>query len=132
MSFTFEFVGARHDGGSPQCPTPTLRLIGRLLEGCIHMDDPIVVPTCEGDQMAVVLQFWETFYDWLALPFYHTLTPETMPEPFCLLIHGFPTGLLPLCPGVARSPQKPSPNPTLQRTAHGDGVLFRVPCPLAP
>ena len=118
MSFTFEFVGARYDLGAPNSlqPTANLRLFGRLLDGCIHMGDPILIPTSTGEHLAVVSQFWDSLYDWLGMPFYETVTLATMPEPFCIVIHGFPESLHPICPGIAHSPNESSPNHALQRT----------------
>lgn len=104
MSFAFEFVGARHDkGGTSLCPDPILLLFGRLLEGSIHLNERIVIMTASGEVTGQVGHFWDSFYDWLALPFYHEIAAETMPEPFCVTIHGIPADVLPICPGIARS-----------------------------
>ena len=114
MSFRFEFVGARHDRGDSNSlqPAPTLRLFGRLLEGRIHMGDPIVIATLHGEQIAEVSQFWDSLYDSGLMPFNETASLQNVSRPFCLVIHGFPGDLDPLCPSVAHSTNHPSPDKT--------------------
>ena len=104
MSFKFHFVGARFDQGRQDSlqPGPTLRLFGRLIEGCLRLGDSIVIPTSDGIQVAVVSQFWDSLCDSGLMPFYDEATPEL--PPFCLVIHDFSQHLSLVCPAMAHSP----------------------------
>lgn len=97
MSFTFEYVGARYD---PEWDDHCL--FGCVRSGSIHVDEPISVTTSSGDRLGVVATFWDTLYDWLAMPFYHTVNSETVDGPICVRVYGL--AAMPVCPGIARSP----------------------------
>ena len=108
--FAFDFVDFRfievtdHLSYPPQLRLSNhleLRLLGRITKGRIAMGDSILVPTANGPITGTVNQFWETFDDWLGLPFYTALTPEALPDQFCICIAGISSEILPSCPGTA-------------------------------
>jgi hypothetical protein len=79
-------------------------LFGRLVAGRLALGDAILLPTASGPPFrGYVARFTESFTECLALPFYDYLTPDTMPEPFCLCVGGKPGKHVIVCPGVARS-----------------------------
>jgi len=108
MAFEFEYVGlSTLDAG---CGTwvavghQQWVLFGRLTSGQVRLGDPIVLQTVsEVPFRGYVARFAESFSDWLALPFYDWLTPETMPGAFCLCVGAPPQEAEIVCPGMARS-----------------------------
>jgi hypothetical protein len=95
VSFTFEYVGTRYDR-----EWESHFVFGRLVEGSIHLNDSISVATTAGDQNGTVVRFLDSLYDWLGMPFYHTVSDE-FASPFCIVIGGLTS--MPVCPGVAWS-----------------------------
>ena len=97
MSFTFEYDDALYDAEwDDHC------LWGCVRSGSMHVGEPISVATSSGDQLGIVNTFWDTMHDWLAMPFYHSVNPETVGGAFCVRVFGL--SAMPQCPGVARSP----------------------------
>ncbi len=74
------------------------------------MGDSIIIPTRQGPVMATVDQFWDSLYDWYGMPFYEAVHLESTPDPFCLIIHGFPEHAAPSCPDFAYGTNDPSPH----------------------
>ncbi len=74
------------------------------------MGDSIIIPTQQGLVMATVDQFWDSLYDWFAMPFYEAVHSQNMPYPFCLIIHAFPEQADPSCPNIAYGTDDPLPN----------------------
>lgn len=101
MGFEFEYVGARYDR-----EWDAHFLFGRLLHGTVCLEDPIFVVTNSGPQEGSVSHFWDTLYDWVGMPFYHTVTPESVGA-FCIMIHGL--SAMPVCPEIACSQLERSP-----------------------
>jgi hypothetical protein len=108
VGFEFEYVGfTTRDAG---CGTwvaagdQQWALLGRLTGGRIALGDRILLPTASGVPFrGYVARFAESFSNWLGLPLYMWLTPNTMPGAFCLCVGG-PQGEPGIvCPGVARS-----------------------------
>lgn len=96
MAFVFEYVGVRYDAEwKDHC------LFGRIESGSIRLGESISVTTQSGDQVGVVNSFWDGFYDWLGMPFYHTVSEETIGFPFCIRVFGLTA--MPACPGKARA-----------------------------
>jgi len=108
MGFRFEYVGlnSRPSGcghwvgaGDQQW-----NLLGQLTEGRIALGDTILLFTRSGVMFrGYVARFAESFSEWVGLPFYNCLTPETMPTVFCLCVGGAPGEYEILCPAVAIS-----------------------------
>lgn len=80
---------------------PELRLLGRLVQGKITKGDSITVTTSQGSVTGVTVQFMERLGGWDALPFYNSLTPNSISCSFCLVIMDIPSENMPLCPGTA-------------------------------
>jgi hypothetical protein len=107
MAFEFEYVGlTTRDAGCGWWvgAGDQWALLGRLTAGRIALGDPILLPTASGISFrGYVARFAERFSEWLGLPFYDWLTPESMQGAFCLCVGGPPGEPGILCPGVARS-----------------------------
>jgi hypothetical protein len=106
--FVFEYVGlSTREAGCGTSVAPGERqwaLIGRLTSGRVTRGEGILLPTASGVPFrGYVARFAESFSDWCGLPFYDSVTPETMPAAFCLCIGGPPGEPSIVCPGVARS-----------------------------
>ena len=83
---------------------PQWNLFGRLVAGRLAVGEEILLPTASGVTFrGYVARFAESFTEWLGLPFYEYLTPDTMPEPFCLCVGGKLGERVIVCPGVALS-----------------------------
>ena len=79
-TFDFEYIGLKHFE-----PEKGFAIFGRLHSGSIRVGVPIAVPSADGNPViGTVGHFQETFYDWVGLPFYHTVTPD--PTPFAIFI----------------------------------------------
>lgn len=90
MGYQFEYFDLRYGAGVFSGPDD-LTLLGRLLEGEIGLEDTIVLPTASGLLfVGRIIRFHESFQDWLGLPFYDKLTPESVGEPFCIAVLGHP------------------------------------------
>ncbi len=105
MAFTFEYVGlTARDFGCGTWGDQQWALLGRLTAGQVQLNDPILLPTKTGGVVGgYVVRFAESFSEWCGLPFYNRLTPEMMPDAFCLCVGGLPADSPIICPGVARS-----------------------------
>ena len=81
-------------------------LLGRLVEGDLKLGDLITIPlTNESTICSEVTRFTESFDDWLGLPFYEQVDPETCEGDFCVEIFGVSGSIQ--CPGVAVGLSKP-------------------------
>jgi len=77
-----------------------ITLLGHLVDGDLKLGDQIFVPlTNESMICGEVVRFTESFDDWLGLPFYDRVGPETCGGEFCVEIFGVSEAIQ--CPGVA-------------------------------
>ena len=99
MSVAFEYSEWR-PGGQFIGAGDGVTLRGRLVGGELSLQDRLILPGEDGRSTSgEVLRFAESFDDWLALPFYETLTPSTCEVEFCIELVGRFDSIQ--CPGTA-------------------------------
>ena len=108
MSFAFEYWGLSRRtmpcGHWVAARDRQWNLLGRIVEGRVALGDAVSLPTSYGPPFrGYVARFAESFTEWLGLPFYVSLTADTMPGAFCLCVGNVPGEYRISCPGIARS-----------------------------
>jgi hypothetical protein len=81
MAFQFDYVGIRFDNENKR-----FLFWGTIKSGSIHVGEAVIVPTKGDDTVGLVNTFWDSLYDWLGMPFYHTVTKDTASSPFCVCV----------------------------------------------
>jgi hypothetical protein len=108
LSFAFEYVGLTSSdmgcGHWVAAGEPQWALFGRLTSGRIAVGQKIELPTAAGALVqGYVARFADSLSDSLGLPFYDWVTPETMPNGFCICVGGLSCDADLICPGVVHS-----------------------------
>ncbi len=91
MSFTFQYDRVLRMARSTFA-NAEVRLFGNIVAGSLSLEDTVLVPVLGGVSIpTVVARFTEDFSeDWCGLPFYHTVRPDSIGEPFCVCVVGTP------------------------------------------
>ena len=69
-----------------------IRFFGNVVSGALSLSDTVLVPVLGGDPIAATIgRFTEDFtQEWCGMPFYDTVRPGSIDEPFCVCLNGAP------------------------------------------
>ena len=68
------------------------RFFGKVVSGALSLSDTVLVPVVGGDSIpTTICRFTEDFtQEWLGLPFYERVTPDSIGDAFCVCLSGAP------------------------------------------
>lgn len=69
-----------------------VRFLGNIVSGNLSLTETVLVPVIGGNPIATTVgRFTEDYTDeWLGMPFYDTVRPDTSGELFCVCLDGAP------------------------------------------
>ncbi|EMI45181.1 hypothetical protein [Rhodopirellula sp. SWK7] len=69
-----------------------IRFFGNVVSGALSLADTVLVPVIGGDPIPTTIgRFTEDFtQEWCGMPFYDTVRPDSIDEPFCVCLNGGP------------------------------------------
>ena len=67
-----------------------IRFLGNVVSGALSLSDTVLVPIIGGDAIpSTIGRFTEDFtHEWLGMPFYDTVTPDSIRDAFCVCLNG--------------------------------------------